>query len=169
MKIEHLDERIQDYQESMEKVLDKKIYWQTSTKQILKDTLKKITERYAIGWKVQELSWLNSNEAINITFDAIPPKLKEKSDLLPSYQFVQGCSLVFSQSYNGEVHIFILFPLIENIQDENSSLNLGIYDPDEITEKLIIEKVDVFLKEVINWEVPIEQKRLGFISEKLDS
>lgn len=166
MKIEHLDERIQDYNASIETVLNKKIYWQKTTKQILKDTLNRITAKFEIGWKVQELSWLNSNEAINITFYSIPANLREKSNLLPSYQFIQGCSLVFSQSYNGEVHIFILFPLIENLQDENNTINLGIYDPDEITDTLIVEKVDVFLKEVINWEVPIEQKKLGFISEK---
>ena len=166
MKIEHLDERIQDYNASIETVLNKKIYWQNTTKQILKDTLNRITTMFEIGWKVQELSWLNSNEAINITFHSIPANLREKSNLLPSYQFIQGCSLVFSQSYNGEVHIFILFPLIENLQDENNTINLGIYDPDEITDTLIVEKVDVFLKEVINWEVPIEQKKLGFISEK---
>lgn len=166
MKIEHLDERIQDYLESIEKVIEKKILWQDTTKPLLKETLNKIAIRYDIGWKVQELSWLNSNEAINITFDSFPTKLLEKTQLIRSYQFIQGCSLVFSQSYNGEVHIFILFPIIENIQDDNSSLNLGIYDPQEITEKVIIEKVDGFLKQVINWEVPVEKKQLGFISEK---
>ena len=169
MKIEHLEEHVLDYHESIEKVIDKKIYWQNTTKQLLKETLGRIMIKYEIGWKVQELSWLNTNEAINITFYSTPPNLKDKASSLPSYQFIQGCSLVFTQSYNGEIHIFILSPVIESIQDETNSLNLGIYNPDEITEKVIIEKVDVFLKEVINWEVPIEKKQLGFISEKLDS
>jgi hypothetical protein len=39
---------------------------------------------------------------------------------------------------------------------------LGFYNPAEITEKLIIEKVDEFLKEMIKWEVPSYKTTLGF-------
>jgi len=101
---------------------------------------------------------------VNITFDSFPPELIEKTNQIPSYQFIQGCALVFSQSYNGEIHVIILLPIIDNIQASN--INLGIYDPQEINEKLIIEKVDEFLKEMINWEIPIEKKQLGFMNHE---
>ena len=165
MKIEHLNERVSDYKKSIEKVVDKKIIWKNETKIILLKTLKAIAKKFDIGWRVQELNWIGSNEAINITFDSFPPDLIEKTNLIPSYQFIQGCALIFSQSYNGEVHVIILFPLIDNIQLEDSTVNLGIYDPQEIDEKLIIEKVDEFLKEMIKWEVPIEKKQLGFVNQ----
>ena len=166
MKIQHLEERIKDYKVSIEKVVEKKIYWKTTTKNLLLTTLNSIVDTYNIGWRVQELSWISSNEAINITLDSFPPELIEKTNQIPSYQFIQGCALIFSQSYNGEVHVVILFPIIDSTQLDDSSINLGIYDPQEITEKLIIEKVDEFLKEMIKWEIPIEKKQLGFIHEK---
>ncbi len=90
----------------------------------------------------------------------------EKTNQIPSYQFIQGCALIFSQSYNGEVHVIIMFPIIDNIHVENNTIDLGIYDPNEITEKVIIEKVDEFLKEMIKWEIPIEKKQLGFIHQE---
>ena len=166
MKIQHLEERINDYKVSIEKVVEKKIYWKTTTKNLLLKTLNSIVSQYDIGWRVQELSWISSNEAVNITFDSFPPELIEKTNQIPSYQFIQGCALIFSESYNGEVHVVILFPLIDTNQMDDSTINLGIYDPQEITEKLIIEKVDEFLKEMIKWEIPIEKKQLGFINEK---
>lgn len=165
MKIQHLEERIKDYKASIDKVVDKKIYWKTTTKDILLKTLNSITNTYDIGWRVQELSWIGSNEAINISFDSFPPELIEKTNQIPSYQFVQGCALVFSQSYNGEIHVIILFPIIDNAQIDANTINIGIYDPQEINEKVIIEKVDEFLKEMIKWEIPIEKKQLGFIHE----
>ena len=36
------------------------------------------------------------------------------------------------------------------------------FAPETINEKLIIEKVDEFLKEMINWEVPSLKNKVGF-------
>ena len=165
MKIQHLEERVNDYIISIEKVVEKKIYWKTTTKNVLLKTLNAIVNKYDIGWRVQELSWISSNEAVNITLDSFPLELVEKTNKIPTYQFIQGRALLFSQSYNGEVHVVIIFPLIDTMQPDDSTFNLGIYDPQEINEKVIIEKVDEFLKEMIKWEIPDEKKQLGFIHE----
>lgn len=149
MKIEHLEERINDYKTSIKTVVDKKTIWQTKTKDLISETLKNVCKTYAIGWKVQELNWIGTNEAVNITFDSFPKELMDRTNQIPTYQFIQGGALVFSQSYSGDVHTFILFPYIEQIPAENSSVELEIYNPEDITEKIIIEKVDEFLKEMI--------------------
>ncbi|WP_323789597.1 hypothetical protein [Psychroserpens sp.] len=162
MKIEHLEERINDYKTSIKTVVDKKTIWQTKTKTLISDTLKRICDLYDIGWKVQELNWIGTNEAINITFDSFPKELIDCTNKIPAYQFIQGGALVFSQSYSGDIHTFILFPYVEQISLENSSIELDIYTPEGITEKLIIEKVDEFLKEMIKWEVPSTQTKLGY-------
>lgn len=162
MTIEHLTERIGDYKISIETVVEKKIIWKTKTKNLLVDTLKAIAEKYIIGWHVQELNWIHNNEAVNITFDSFPPELIEKTNQIPTYQFIQGAALVFSQSYNGNVYIFILFPLVDNITVEESSIDLGIQNPKDIDEKFIIEKVDEFIKEMIKWEVPTVKTKLGY-------
>ena len=162
MKIEHLEERIADYKISIEKVVEKKTTWNDRLKALIKNTLKTIVDRYDIGWKVQELSWMYSNEAINVTFDSFPPELIDCTNRVPAYQFIPGGSLVFSQTYNGDVFVFILLPHIESAQSEKDMIDMGTYSPSEVTEKLIVEKVDDFLKEMIRWELPDKKNRVGF-------
>jgi len=162
MKIEHLEEHIEDYKISIKTVVDKKTLWQTKTKSLIITTLNSVCKRYDIGWKVQELNWIGTNEAVNITFDSFPKELMDCTNQIPAYQFIQGGALIFSQSYSGDVHTFILFPYVEQIPIDNSSVELEIHTPDEITEKLIIEKVDEFLKEMIKWEVPSTKEKLGY-------
>lgn len=162
MKIEHLEEHINDYKASIKTVVDKKTLWQNKTKNLISNTLKAICKQYDIGWKMQELNWIGTNEAVNITFDSFPKELMDCTNQIPTYQFIQGGALIFSQSYSGDVHTFILFPYVEQIPIENSSIELEVYNPKDITEKLIIEKVDDFLKEMIKWEVPSTKKKLGY-------
>lgn len=162
MKLEQLEERVNDYRESIKTVVDKKIEQESSTKKLIIKVLKNAAKNYNIGWKVQELNWIYNNEAINITFNSFPSDLIDCTNKVPTYQFIQGGALVFSQSYSGDVYVIVLFPFVDQLQIENSSIELGFYNPAEITEKLIIEKVDEFLKEMIRQEVPSYQTKLGF-------
>ena len=162
MKIEHLEERVIDYRDSIQTVVDKKILWQSETKAQIVKTLRAVVKQYDIGWKVQELNWIYNNEAVNITFDAFPADLMDCTNQVPAFQFIPGGTLVFSQSYSGDVDCFILFPIIETMPMENTTIELGNYNPKDITEKLIIENVDAFLKEMIKWEVPSIRKKVGY-------
>jgi len=162
MKIEHLEERVLDYKKSIETVVEKKTLWKTKTKDLLVNTLTSIVNQYDIGWNIQELNWINNNAAVNITFESFPAELINCTNKIPAYQFIPGAALVFSQSYNGDVFVFVLFPIIENMPIENNTIDLGILDPKEINEKLIVEKVDEFLKEMIKWEVPAIKNKLGY-------
>ncbi|PKV48350.1 hypothetical protein ATE84_0348 [Aquimarina sp. MAR_2010_214] len=162
MKIEHLEERINDYRNSIKTVVDKRMLWENETKPILLKTLNEVVKQYDIGWKVQELSWIHNNEAINITFDSFPKELIDCTNLIPAYQFLPGGALIFSQSYNGDIYVFLLFPEIENKPQENNMIELGVYTPESITEKFIVEKIDEFLKEIIKWEVPSLKNKVGY-------
>jgi hypothetical protein len=162
MKIEHLEERIKDYKKSIETVVEKKILWKSITKDLLLNTLHTIAEKYKIGWRAQELNWMNTNEAVNITFDSFPPDLIEKTNQIPTFQFIQGSALVFSQLYSGDIQVFTLFPILENSTETSNDDYFCTYTPDSIDEKLIIEKVDEFLKKMIQWEIPTIKNKVGF-------
>lgn len=162
MKIEHLEERVKDYKESIETVVQKKVHWNDLIKPLLHKTLKEITVQYELGWSVQELNWIHNNEALNISFNSFPKELIDCTNQIPAFQFIPGGALVFSQTYSGDVFIFILFPEIDLLPPENNISEIGLYNPLDINEKFIIEKVDEFLKEMIQWELPNKPKKLGF-------
>ncbi len=167
MKLEHLEERILDYKNSIRIVVQKRILWKTSIKDLIVSVLKKAEDLYAIGWQVQELNWIHSSEAVNITFDSFPPDMIELTNQLPTYQFLQGGSLVFSQLHNGDINVIILFPVAENSMHlESESEDMGTYTPEDINEKLIVEKLDIFLEEIIKREVPTLSKKMGFSKDK---
>lgn len=163
MKIEHLEERVNEYKNSIKTVIEKRILWETQIKILITRVLKDAEKTYNIGWRVQELNWIHTNEAVNITFDSFPPELIEKINLIPSFQFLKGGSLVFSQMYNGDLEIFIVFPVIDNWNAlDDDLIELGTYTPVQVTEILVTEKIDEFLKEMIKWEVPLLKTKLGF-------
>ncbi len=162
MKIEHLEERVMDYNASIEKVVEKKTLWNTTTKPLLLKTLNAIVAKYKVGWKVQELNWIHNNEAVNITFDSFPETLMDCTNRIPAYQFIPGGSLVFSQTYSGDVYIFVLFPELNGMPSEKGVVEMGLVNPSEVIEKNIVEKVDGFLKEMIQWELPNRRTKVGY-------
>lgn len=164
MTIDHLEERVKDYNLSLEKVLHKKLVWRSTTKQLLVATLEEIRSRYAIGWKVQQLSWMLYNESVNLTLNSLPDHLLNKAREADDGEFIKGGALVFSQMHNGDVSVFVLFPVADMAVSESGTSDMGTFPPEEITEKLIIEKVDEFLKEMIKWEIPQPHYKIGFIS-----
>lgn len=163
MKIEHLEERINDYKVSIKTVVEKKIFWKTNTKKLLLKTLNSVVKKYDIGWCVQELSWINTNEAVNITFDSFPPDLIDKTNQIPTFQFIQGGALIFSQSYSGDVNVFMVFPVSDIINEGVNDADLATYTPHKLSEKIILEKVDEFLKKMIDWEVPPIKNKVGYL------
>jgi hypothetical protein len=162
MKIEHLEERVLDYKSSIETVVAKKTQWSEHSKPLLIKTLTAIAAKFDIGWKIQELNWIHNNEAINISFESFPKELMDCTNRIPTFQFIPGGALVFSQTYNGDVYVFVLFPEIDGMPIENNMVEFGTLSPSEITEKIIIEKVDEFLKEMIQWEVPNKRTKVGY-------
>lgn len=162
MRVDHLSDRVVDYMTSIKTVVEKKTYWEAKTRPLLRDTLNEIVKTFNLGWKVQELDWIYNDDAINVTFDSFPAELVDCTNKIASFQFIPGGTLVFSQSYNGQVIVFVLYPQIETDQVDSGIVKLGTFTPQEITRKLIIEKVDEFLKEMINWEVPSLKKKLGY-------
>ncbi len=55
-----------------------------------------------------------------------------------------------------------MFTPLENSSSLDDIVKFGVNDPNEINKKLIIEKIDEFLKEMIKWEVSLISTKLGF-------
>jgi len=156
MKIEHLEERITDYKLSIKTVVDKKTKWKEHTKSFLLNTLKAIVEKYAIGWKVQELNWIHNSEAINISFESFPEELMDCTNQIPEFQFISGGALVFSQTYSGDVFVIVLFPEVDASQKKTDISSMAVLEPnadgfrnylktkyDFSTEKLLVDKAQL--------------------------
>jgi hypothetical protein len=157
-----LNKSVDDYLNSLEKVIQKRKLWKAVTCPLILRTLKEIQENYNIGWCIQELDWLLTNKAVNLTFETFPPVLSEKLTDLNDFEFLKGAALVFSQKYNGDIYVFILYPDLAESNAETDLKELGTYDPDRINEDFVMEKVIDFLEEIIVWEGSVIKRKVGF-------
>ena len=162
MKSKPLDQSVADYLSSLEKVLEKRSLWNEKTLPMLKESLEAICDRHEIGWKVQELDWLWNNKAVNLMFESVPKALVKKAGGIRGFEFVKGAALVFSQKYNGDISVLILYPEVGDVASEKEFNDLGTYHPETIDNLLIEKKVSEFLDEIMVWEENIIRPKVGF-------
>ena len=116
MEDKTLIKSVNDYANSLEKVLGKRKQWKEFAFPLLIKTLHDIRKKHEIGWQVQELNWLMNNKAVNISFETFPKSLIDKWPESIDFEFIKGAALVFSQKYNGNVAVFIIYPEVAVIR-----------------------------------------------------
>jgi hypothetical protein len=162
MEKNELNKPVSDYVNSLEKVLEKRKQWTEFTLPLLLKTLGDIQENYQIGWRVQQLNWLSNNNAVNITFESFPKSIAEKLDGSGDFTFFKGAALVFSQKYNGDISVFIIYPALPDPVPEEDITEIGSYNPNEFNENFIINKVADFLEKIIVREDNVFRHKVGF-------
>ncbi len=157
-----LKKSVGDYVNSLEKVLEKRKQWNEFTLPLLFKTLNEIQVDFDIGWKVQQLDWLMNNSAINITFETFPKSMMDKLNGATDFEFIKGAALVFSQKYNGDISVFIVFPAELAPVSESDINELGSFNPNEINKNFITNKVAYFLDKIIIREENVLRRKVGF-------
>lgn len=157
-----LKKSVSDYVNSLEKVLEKRKQWRDFTLPLLLKTLNEIQADFDIGWTVQQLDWLMNNSAINITFNTFPASMIEKMNGASDFEFIKGAALVFSQKYNGDIAVFIVYPADLEPITEGDINEIGSFNPNEINENFITNKVAHFLDKIIIQEENVLRRKVGF-------
>jgi hypothetical protein len=162
METNILNKSVSDYVNSLEKVFEKRKQWRELTLPLLLKTLNDIQVNFNIGWQVQQLDWLMNNSAINITFNTFPTSLIEKLNGADDFEFIKGAALVFSQKYNGDISVFIIYPADLEPITEGDINEIGSFNPNEINENFITNKVAYFLDKIIIQEENVLRRKVGF-------
>ena len=157
-----LKKSVSDYVNSLEKVVEKRKQWREFTLPLLLKTLTEIQANFDIGWTVQQLDWLMNNSAINITFNTFPSSLIDHLNGSTDFEFIKGAALVFSQKYNGDISVFIIYPADLQPITEGDINEIGSFNPNEINENFITNKVAYFLDKIIIQEESVLRRKVGF-------
>ena len=157
-----LNKSVSDYVNSLEKVVEKRKQWREFTLPLLLKTLNEIQANFDIGWTVQQLDWLMNNSAINITFNTFPSSLIDNLNGSTDFEFIKGAALVFSQKYNGDISVFIIYPADLQPITEGDINEIGRFNPNEINENFITNKVAYFLDKIIIQEESVLRRKVGF-------
>jgi hypothetical protein len=162
MKIDDLKNKVKDFQATLYIIKQNRESWQSKTKSLLIDTLTKITTNYPIGWGVQILDWTKNSEGVNITLGPSRSGFFEISANPIKSHTKDGGTIAFSQAYNGEIFIIIIYPSIDGFVTQADNKLLGKVKPDDLTEDFIIDKVAIFIDDMIKWEKSTYGNRVGF-------
>jgi hypothetical protein len=165
MKLEDLRGDVQSYKKTLTEINQKRKLWQTETRKLITETLKKITQMYELDWDVFIVESTRNLEGVNLTFgNSFSSIYSENDDGKKSYA-KSGGNLVFSQAYNGDVFIILITPIVDNFETEQDSQNvIGKVNPSRIDEEFIIQHVSQFLMELADWESLRSSHVVGFKS-----
>lgn len=145
------------YQGALAKVKDNRRIWQEVTEKLILSVLNEVAGQVPLNWAVHQTEELENLEGVALVF------LPEVSGISHSYrQFLkQGGQLVFTQTYNGEVLVAVVFPMVEEVIAAAEPKILAKILPEDINEGFVLEQVEKFLLELANWEITMRHS-IGF-------
>ncbi|MCO4813956.1 MAG: hypothetical protein KC454_04550 [Flavobacteriales bacterium] len=163
MKLEDLKDDVVSYKRTQEEIKTKRELWHTHTKNLISETLRKITKTYELDWDVLIVESTRNQEGVNLTFGNSFNSIYNLDEAGKRNYAKTGGNLVFTQAYNGDVFIILLSPNINEYEStQDSQKILGKVNPAKIDENLIVHHVSLFLTELAEWENIKSTSVVGF-------
>ena len=163
MKLEDLQKDVQNYKKAILEIDRKRTKWNAVTKDFILKVITKIKNSYDLDWSVFVLETTKNVEGINLVFgNSFSGVYSENDNGTRSYSRTGG-NLLFSQAYNGDVLVLLLYPNIVEVDSfEETQKTLAKVDPSKIDEDFIIQKVSEFLSDMTDWESSRSSHAVGF-------
>lgn len=167
-----IKERVGKYKTMLDQVTIWRETWSKTLKKFILKEVKKLLDATGLIATISEEEKIKGLEAITIRLGskksgiyAMADKGNERKDF-----FKEFGTLVYSQLFNGKVQVWMTFPFIEGLVEPRPPKLIGIYAPPEFTEDLIINNIETFLKDLIEWEdyddddpnMPQKPQQIGF-------
>ncbi len=167
MNIQDLSDNVNHFKASLGDIEKKRAEWKTTSRSFIQETLIRIKSNFDLDWAVSIQDEAANSEAVNLSLSHSSSSIIEKIEGGYKNYMNTGGTLSFSQAYNGDVFIIILFPIIEKtvtpIQPHKILMRI---EPGLITEELIIKSTASFLDEMTLWESSKSFNTIGFKIKK---
>jgi len=146
--------RANDYKKVLENTGDYRKEWAPNMKPLIVKTLTDILEQTGIKGKVDSQENIENLEAIVLDLGRSASGISENlenTDIKRAMIKSNG-ALIYQQLFNGKVMIMTVAPYIEGYGEPKPPKPLEILRPNELTTGFIIRHVEIFLKEITEWE-----------------
>lgn len=149
-----LASKANDYKQILENTIDYRKKWNKTMKPIILKTLKEILKQTGIKGKINDQDNIENLGAIVLDLGRSASGISENlenTDIKRAMIKSNG-TLIYQQLFNGKVMIMTVSPYIEGYGEPKPPKPLEILRPEELTSAFIIRHVEVFLKEITEWE-----------------
>lgn len=138
--------------------------WHSQTKGFIAEQLGHYANKYPmLDWKVAINEAWENLESVYLTFNNTPSGIVEKNELQVIQKVKKGGLVSFSQSRNGQIVIWVAYPVIDGLtEDGPKSSTLETLEPEEIDDDCILRNVEKFLTEMLEWENN-DREEIGFV------
>ncbi|MEE9437885.1 MAG: hypothetical protein V3V14_02725 [Saprospiraceae bacterium] len=128
--------------------------WPKKMKPLIIKTLKDILKQTEIKAKIEEQDKIENLEAIILDLGRSASGISENLEAtdIKRAMIKNNGALIYQQLFNGKVMIMTMAPYIEGYGEAKPPKPLEILRPEELTHSFIIRHVELFLKEITEWE-----------------
>lgn len=154
MDLGTLISKANDYKKILENTGEYRKQWPKKMKPLILKTLKEIAKQTGIKVNIDVQNNIENLEAVVFDLGRSASGISENlenTDIKRAMVKSNG-ALIYQQLFNGKVMIMTVSPYIEGYGDPKPPKPLEILRPEELTQSFIIRHVEVFLKEITEWE-----------------
>lgn len=127
--------------------------WNEELRDTIVSELKKIIEQINLPAEIEIKDQLKNLEAIALTLGREESGIYEELSNNVKRRFIKyNGMLVFQQLFNGKIMMSVMYPFIEGLAKPKPPKTLEIIRPEEFKPAYLERYMDIFLKEVTEWE-----------------
>lgn len=149
-----LTSKANDYKSVLKNTITYRKKWESDMKPLLQKTLKEILKQTKIDGKIEEQDKMVNLEAIVLNLGRSASGIQEQLEdtNIKRAMIKNNGALIYQQLFNGKVMVMIVSPYIEGYGEPKPPRPIEILRPEELTQGFIIRHVEMFLKDITDWE-----------------
>lgn len=148
-----IKQKVKKYQEILENTIQYRKDWDEYLKDLIVDTLEYIAQETGLAASVEVQDNVENMELIVFNLGRSTSGISEKvDDTLKRPMIKSNGALIFQQLFNGKILVLVSVPHIEGYGEPRPPKTVEILRPDELKKPFIYRHMEIFLKDVTEWE-----------------
>jgi hypothetical protein len=146
--------RAKAYKSVLENTQKYRKAWHDEVKPLLLKNLELIIKEIEVKAEIKEINNIENLEAITLDLGKSSSGISESmedTEIKRTMVKMNGV-LIYQQLFNGKVMVMISPPYIDGYGEPTPPRSLEILRPDELKEPFVVRHVELFLKEITEWE-----------------
>jgi hypothetical protein len=148
-----IKQKVKKYQEILENTIQYRKDWNESLKAMIMKTLEYIAKETGLSAEVEIQDNIENMELVVFNLGRSTSGISEKVDeKLKRPMIKSNGALIYQQLFNGKILILVSLPHIESYGEPRPPRTVEILRPDELKTPFIYRHMEIFLKDVTEWE-----------------
>lgn len=148
-----LPAKIEKYQQVIRNTEEYRTAWDGKVKEMILTGLQSVINKTGLKADIDVREGLKNLESIVFSLGVVPSGIYEPvGDQFRKKLYKNNGMLIFQQLFNGKIIVMVGYPHIEEVAKPKQAKTLEIIRPDELTDAYMLRYLEVFFKEIIEWE-----------------